>query len=258
MADIKDKIVKFFRKIKEFIKGIILKIKVFFKNIGKEKVFKDVGDAIKQLTPEQRNKTVQYAFADFSKVGKGIINTSNLSSITSLADKILKADDETLETFKNKKPEDYIFTFGKSADEAKDYMDTQFSLQIKNATVVQAYNDITKMSNQIDALAKNLLKLCENLTKQADKLEGSVKSLKEDKPKQAKLIKNLVVPAMRSNTDLFKSMNKSVVDANKKILKDLIKLVKGNKSKNIELVKNTVKDFGLELKESYDPWAGLE
>lgn len=269
MADIKNKIVKFFQKIKEFIQGIILKIKIFFKNIGKDKVFKSVGEALKKLTPEQRNKKVAYVYADFGKVGKGVLDTTNLTKITGLADKIIKADEETLKELKGKKPEDFMISANGTslAEVIKVISDSQFSFTAKNDTVVQAYNDITKMSGQIDAVAKNVNKIGEGLKKQADKLTGTAKSIKDDKPNQAQLIKSLVIPAMKGNSKIFTTLSKGIVKVNTKLLKELVKLVKGKDSAiggNIEKAsKDFAAGFGVDLNdtkigESYDPWAGLE
>jgi site-specific DNA-adenine methylase len=263
IADIKEKLVKAFQAIKDFILNLITKIKVFFKNIGKEKYFKKVGDALAKMSPEERAKKVRYWFADFGKIGTKSLKTTKIGASQKLAQKILKADEAELKDLKNKKPEDYmIIPDGLSLEEALEQLggDKEFSFTAKNADKMTAYKDITKMSGQLDKVSSYFDKLGKSFTKDADNFKKVANTIKDDKPDQAQLLKNLAVPVLKGNSKILSKLAKEVTKYNKKLMSETLKLVKGkdsamsiSSSDFSELHQGTT-DFG----ESYNPWAGLE
>lgn len=261
MADIKEKLAKAFQKIKDFILNLITKIKVFFKNLGKEKYFKKVGNALAKMSPEQRKAKVNYWFCDYSKIGSKSIKTSKIGESQKLAQKILKADETELENLKNKKPADYIII--------QDNLELPVALRQlgidehsyieKTADKMTAYKDITKMSGQLDKINSYFDKLGKSFTKDADNFKKVVKTIKDDKPDQANLLKKLAIPALSGNSKVLSKLAKEVTKYNKKIMSEALKLVKGKGSMlstDIEELED-LEDFE-DVKESYNPWASLE
>jgi len=281
MADIKEKLAKAFQKIKDFILNLITKIKVFFKNLGKDKYFKKVGEALAKMSPEERSKKVTYWFADLSKIGSKSIKASKIGESQKLAQKILKADETELKELKNKTPGDYIIVPDNISpgDAIKALGKEEFTVTAKNADKMTAYKDITKMSGQLDKISSYVDKLGKSFTKDADNFKKVAKTIKDNKPDQANLLKNLAVPVLKGNSKVLTKLAKIITTTNKKLLSETLKLVKGkntamggsiagagdviNKFVNGDIevtdwTKMPVDEDDFNFEESYNPWAGLE
>lgn len=275
LKDIKTKLVNAFKKIKEFFQNLVAKIVIFFRKLGKDKALKEIGDVLAKMSPEERNKQIKYVYADYSKVGKGSLRTEKLQKLTKLGNEILR-DDKNNSKLQDAKVEDYVLIpEGLTVTDAISALNKkEFALITKTGSKMTAYKDITKMSVQLDKISKNVTKLGKSLEKQADSLGKTAEKLDnrtdDNSPHQAQLLRSLAIPALRSNGVLLKTLGKDIIDTNQKLLKEALKLVKGessalNYSNNI--VDNAAKyrdDFnnntqGLSFTiESYDPWAGLE
>ena len=266
IKDIGKKIVGAFKAIKTFIKNLIFKLGVFIKNIGKEEIFKNVGKAISELSPEERKEIIEYGYYDELKLEK--VDTSvikNMDNCINYVMKALKTKDKDVDVswdeFKNK----YI----SNKDDIFMHADLKLHRIVKSGTKIEAYKYYTMVSKKLDEAYNYFNKLANKIYNQADKLEkladnwtivdddGNDECLKI----ATDISRRYLLPTMREiNASYLKGLASIIAKENKYILTEAIRFIKGGKLKKDaeELKDETFNDKESDVKESYTPWNDLD
>ena len=226
--DIKNKLIMAFEKIKQFFINLINKIKYFFKRIGKDEKIKKAARILSKMSPAERKRVVRYGVYDLESITNSL-DERKLEDLRKLGRALITAPPEKIKELVNgRTPQDFKI-MGNKADE-----DKKFTMISGQNTIERAFNDISKMSTQIDKFAKKIEKLSKSLAKEADSFKNISKSLgKKDKDGDAQettaaaALKNVVIPAFKGNSKLLKYNSKQMIAANKAMLKGLVEICKG-------------------------------